>query len=389
MVAKHGIDLLCIQETKKENIPETLVKKLWGSGDCECAWSPSINTAGGLLCIWDPNKINVTSQFSGLGYLGLIGIVKESGDVVVMVNVYAPSEGGVRKNLWDELMSCREDSSNSLWCMVGDFNSIRSLEERVGLASGMYAVTDIAMFNGFIQLMEMEDVPLAGRKFTWYRPNGAVKSRIDRVLVSKEWSMRWPCASQLVLNQGISDHCPILMRNDGADWGPKPFRIFNSWLQREEIKKMVTKEWSDLVVLGWAAFRLKEKIKLLKHKIKAWVNETLAGMGSTAQGVMDELNKLDRIEECRELSEDERDRKMQLQQSFWEIAIREESQLAQKSRVRWIQLGDLNSKFFHLVVNANRKKSSLNGLLINNTWIEEPINVKEHIKSFFQERFSE
>nr|KYP68089.1 hypothetical protein KK1_021706 [Cajanus cajan] len=271
--------------------------------------------------------------------------------------------------------------------MVGDFNSIRSLEERV-VASRMYVVTDIAMFNGFIELMEMEGVPLAGRKFTWYRPNGAVKSRIDRVLVSKEWSMRWPCTSQLVLNRGIFYHCPILMRNDEDDWGPKPFRIFNSWLQRVEFKKMVTKEWSDLVVPGWATFRLKEKIKHLKHKIKAWVNETLVGMGNTAPGVMDELNKPDRIEECRELSEDERDRKMQLQQSFWEIAIREESQLAQKSRCRWIQLGHLNSKFFHLVVNANRKKSSLNELLINNTWIKEPINVKEHIKSFFQERFS-
>nr|KYP72703.1 Transposon TX1 uncharacterized [Cajanus cajan] len=63
--------------------------------------------------------------------------------------------------------------------------------------------------------------------------------------------------------------------------------------------------------------------------------------------------------------------------------------MAQKSRVRWLQVGDLNTKFFHYVVNANRKRNSLNGLVLNNLWVEEPMIIKEHIKSFFQERFSE
>jgi len=33
---------------------------------------------------------------------------------------------------------------------------------------------------------------MIGRKFTWYKPNESVKSRIDRVLVSKEWLEHWP-----------------------------------------------------------------------------------------------------------------------------------------------------------------------------------------------------
>lgn len=35
-------------------------------------------------------------------------------------------------------------------------------------------------FNQFILDMELDDIPLVGRNFTWYRPNGKDKSRIDR-----------------------------------------------------------------------------------------------------------------------------------------------------------------------------------------------------------------
>ncbi len=55
----------------------------------------------------------------------------------------------------------------------------------------MISVTDysreIKGFNEFIEKSELVDIPLVGRKFTWYKPNGLVKSRIDKVLVSKEW----------------------------------------------------------------------------------------------------------------------------------------------------------------------------------------------------------
>jgi len=52
---------------------------------------------------------------------------------------------------------------------------------------------------------------LTGRKFTWYKPNGLVKSRIDRFLVSKEWCDVWPHCKQFVLSKFVSDHCAIIL----------------------------------------------------------------------------------------------------------------------------------------------------------------------------------
>ena len=65
-------------------------------------------------------------------------------------------------------------------------------------------------FNDWIAELEVEDVPSVGRKFTWNRPNGTAKRKIDRILVSAEWFSKWQDNIQLILDRNFYDHCPIL-----------------------------------------------------------------------------------------------------------------------------------------------------------------------------------
>nr|KYP52277.1 hypothetical protein KK1_025881 [Cajanus cajan] len=60
--------------------------------------------------------------------------------------------------------------------------------------------------------MELEEVPIIGKKYTWYKPNGRVKSRLDIILVTKEWLLEWSSISQKVLKRSVSDLCPILLQ---------------------------------------------------------------------------------------------------------------------------------------------------------------------------------
>lgn len=62
--------------------------------------------------------------------------------------------------------------------------------------------------------MEVTDIPLIGRQFTWYRPNGTAN---DRVLISRWWLETWQGCSQYVLNRDVSDHCVILIKNNSFD----------------------------------------------------------------------------------------------------------------------------------------------------------------------------
>nr|KYP53426.1 Transposon TX1 uncharacterized [Cajanus cajan] len=101
------------------------------------------------------------------------------------------------------------------------------------------------------------------------------------------------------------------------------------------------------------------------------------------------MNDLDKKEESSELTMEEILLKRELQEKFWEVATRNESILAQKSRVSWLKLGDRNSKFFHGMLNWRRKENSLKGLFVDGRWMDDPKQVKLQVKKFFHNRFME
>jgi len=42
-----------------------------------------------------------------------------------------------------------------------------------------------------IENCEMHDIPMVGRKYTWFRPNGKAMSGLDRALVTEDWLKHW------------------------------------------------------------------------------------------------------------------------------------------------------------------------------------------------------
>lgn len=78
------------------------------------------------------------------------------------------------------------------WCILGDFNAVRKMEERRGSLNMKIGGVEMIEINSFIQNMELEDIPLVGRRYTLYKPNSCCKSKLDRFLVSKEWIENWP-----------------------------------------------------------------------------------------------------------------------------------------------------------------------------------------------------
>ncbi|XP_072064159.1 uncharacterized protein [Arachis hypogaea] len=73
------------------------------------------------------------------------------------------------------------------FCFMGDFNEIIRLEERKGATSLPASTED---FKEWVQDLQLVDLLLTDRKFTWFR--GRSCSRIDRILVSLEWLEEFP-----------------------------------------------------------------------------------------------------------------------------------------------------------------------------------------------------
>jgi len=164
--------------------------------------------------------------------------------------------------------------------------------------------------------MEVDEAPWVGSKFTWVRPNGTTRSKLDRFLISLEWRTKWPGTAQYTLERNFSDHYPILLRSKYADWGPKPFRILDCWLSDKSFKKIVIKTWTSNQQRGWGGYVLKEKINALKVKIREWNKEHYGDTFEKYKKIEEELNKLEDTTTDRHLTHHEMMTRKQLQEQL-------------------------------------------------------------------------
>ncbi|KHN31803.1 hypothetical protein glysoja_049476, partial [Glycine soja] len=266
----HKVDILCIQETKKEIIDKNLCQYLWGDANASWEFLPSINAAGGLLCIWNNEAFVVDRRVVGRGFILLEGTWMKDNKKVYVTNVYAPCDIQGKRDQWEELKNLKAVYQDGPWCLLGDFNSIRHPQERISSFQSVSSSNNFSEFNSWIDDMEVEEVRSVGRCFTWCRPNGTIMSKLDRFLLSDEWLSQWPYTTQFVLDRDFSDHCPILLRSSIIDWGPKPFKVMDCWLKDKGFQNMVAHSWGNYHPSGWGGYVLKQKLKSLKHCKRQW-----------------------------------------------------------------------------------------------------------------------
>ena len=132
MVNTQHIDMLCIQETK-ETIDRSICQALWGDNEINWEAQPASNAAGGILCIWSEKSFVLERKVIGNGFIMLIGTWLQEAERVHIVNIYSPCDIQNKRLLWDSIKQLKTPTSGGLWCIVGDFNSIRQSAERVGV----------------------------------------------------------------------------------------------------------------------------------------------------------------------------------------------------------------------------------------------------------------
>ncbi|GJY06769.1 hypothetical protein Tco_0373823 [Tanacetum coccineum] len=59
-------------------------------------------------------------------------------------------------------------------------------------------------------------------------------------------TIRLPDVRITALDRLWSDHNPILLHIDKTDFGPTPFKLYNSWLLRDDFDNLIKEEWELL-----------------------------------------------------------------------------------------------------------------------------------------------
>ena len=126
---KHKVDLVCIQETKKDSFDKLICQSMWGDSSVSWDFVPSIQASGGLLCLWNNSAFQVERRVKGRNFLMLEGKWAKDNQWLHIVNVYAPCDLAGKRTLWDELRHLKVSDPNGLWCFLGDFNTIKSQHE--------------------------------------------------------------------------------------------------------------------------------------------------------------------------------------------------------------------------------------------------------------------
>lgn len=386
LVRNHKVDFLAIQETKMEDFTSSFCYNLWGSDDCQWVFRPSEGNSGGLLSIWRKSLANFHYSFVGESFVGVSLEWGERKHRCVLINVYAMCEVVAKKRLWERLVLARRNLGGGAWCILGDFNSVAGRVERrgVNVEASASQIRDMGFFLRFVREVDLEDQVVVGRRFTWYHPNGRSMSRIDRVLVSEEWRHYWGDCTLWVLPRDVSDHCPLVLNVEGWDWGPKPFRFNNFWLENRKCKEVVEEVWRSSNLTGWMGYVLKEKLKVLKGKLKEWHTEEYGGMEERVKALRDEIEELDVRGENGGLNDEEVLIRKSKFSSLWRLLKARDSLMIQRSRSRWIRVGDANTKYFHNCIKSRASRNGVRALLVDDVWVQSPTEVKRVVVDYFR-----
>nr|GEU87648.1 RNA-directed DNA polymerase, eukaryota [Tanacetum cinerariifolium] len=239
------------------------------------------------------------------------------------VAVYAPQDLARKIALWESIINLL-NNWDGISITMGDFNEVREAGEHFG---SCYNERHSDIFNNFIARASLNDVPLGGYKFTWTDKWGSKMSKIDRFLVSDMIYETFPTTSCVILEKGIPDHRPILMKEMVPDFGPTPFCLIS----------------------------FKKKLQNLKGVIRLWAAIQRATSSSIKKEHLLRLSSIDiKIDQGRG-------------QGY--------SPKYLESNGPW--------KF----LKKNWRQHSIKGIRRNGIWIDNPDTIKEEFKNHFQERF--
>jgi exonuclease III len=122
----------------------------------------------------------------------------------------------------------------------GDFNIIRSPVEK---NNENYSDRWPFLFNAVIDTLNLRELELTGRKFTWAnRLQNQTFEKLDRILVCTDFESKYPLSTVVALNREISDHTPLFLAQIVHLWLTNP----NLSLNWDGCLGMVFVRWCEM-----------------------------------------------------------------------------------------------------------------------------------------------
>jgi hypothetical protein len=258
-----------------------------------------VGSRGGVLTAWKEGYTLNTSYT--LTFSNTILLTNNLGFSFMVTNVYGPTVNNLKTDFIMELrmIACLHDLP---WQLLGDFNITRDLAKSTSTNPNTH---DMVEFNEMIADLQMREITLYGRSFTWpnMRPNTSF-SKLDRMLLSQHWDSIASHISYITdLPTPTSDHAPLSLKFKKID--NQVYRTFTferHWLQYDEAMVLSREAWDLVQPTNNPAKNLIEKFKRVTRVTTEWSRKKIKSYNKLIQRTKHIIQILDRAEENRILS---------------------------------------------------------------------------------------
>lgn len=99
------------------------------------------------------------------------------------------------------------------------------------------------------------------------------------------------------------------------------------------------------------------KLKHLKNKLKEWNKNTFGDVGQKMRAILQDTSQLDKVEVGEQCDEEMKLRRNLHKKELDSLLLVEHRMAFRKFKVKWLNEGDRNTKFFHKILSARRNKN--------------------------------
>ncbi|TYK26658.1 uncharacterized protein E5676_scaffold313G003080 [Cucumis melo var. makuwa] len=187
--------------------------------------------------------------------------------------------------------------------------------------------------------------------------------RLDRVLVNEDWFSAWPTMLVNVLPWGISDHSPILFYPSfQINSKVVSFWFFNHWVEDPSFIEVVARMWNRHEGVS-PIVSLMRNLHHLKPIMRRRFGRHIKSLSEEVRNAKAAMDLAQREVERNPMSDVLSHQAGLSTETFWTAVRLEEASLRQKSRIRWLKLGDQNTAFFHRSVRSRMSRNTLRSLV--------------------------
>ncbi|GJW52227.1 RNA-directed DNA polymerase, eukaryota, reverse transcriptase zinc-binding domain protein [Tanacetum coccineum] len=346
---------------------------------------PSVGRSGGLLSVWDTYSFSKLNVFTFDHFLVVEGNWLHSHLHCFMVNVYAPQDDKKKEILWNLILKFKEGHPGH-YIIFGDFNVVRLASERIGT---IFNSSSANVFNQFISNGSLWEIPHGGHLFTRINRRGNKLSKLDRFLITENTTSYMRNHSALVLDCHISDHRPIVLSAATVDFGPPPFKLYNSWLLDNHLCTTISDFWvhKEAYYGSNSLVAFKNKMKALKNIIKDWSRIRKSSLTQEKENLLSKIKEFDTATIRGSGTIPSESQRPGWLEKLHSIELEEQLDISQKAKVRWGIEADENTKFFHAIVNQKRRTLSIHGIKHDGLWLTDPPKIKDAFHYVFEAKF--